>query len=452
MWLWDPSPQLSDPAVRAQFFEFLARERIRRVWAQVGTEPQPAAAAQPKPAGQPTVSRRQLTRREEWRALLADAHNRGVRIEALDGDPAWALAVRHHEPLGIVEAILAFNRESPSTSQFDGIHLDIEPYLLFPWRFRMARQSLLREYLNLITRIQERAYEFPGMQVGVDIPSWWQATDDRTGRAIGDVEFGGVRKAASYHLIDRLDNVGIMNYRNFAEGPDGLISHGDDLLTYADRARHAKIWMGVETSRSTPTPVWFVVGLPSETVDALLEQGSTGIGRDNRFDGHRVRLFDDDLNTHVGLALTPGELEHPSPAVRAALADLARRLGVMSKPGPSDRGDLARNRALRAIAGDREWQEPVARPIVDPVSGAEYPGVLATAIMLPKLTFAGLSPEVMRRETAIAEAAFAAHASYTGLAIHHYESYLALVGPATAARTGRRLAWPFQRYGSIGTR
>ncbi|MCX6550245.1 MAG: hypothetical protein NTY02_04410, partial [Acidobacteria bacterium] len=407
IWLWDPDPMLTQAGARADFFRFLEQEKITIVWAQVGTEAGPGSG-------------RQLKHRAEWRSWLAEAHQRHIRIEALDGDPSWALKAYHGAPLGVVEAILAFNREAGPREQLDGLHLDIEPYLLTAWRFRLARQTLLREYLDLLVTAQTRLYEFPGMQFGVDIPSWWGSTDERTGRPIADVLFQGTRKAASEHLIDRLDNVGIMNYRNFAEGGDGLIGHGTDILAYADKARHARIWMGVETSRSTPTPAWFAVGLPSADVDRILEGPTPVIGQDSRLDGFRVRLFDDGFNTHVGLSIPDADQARPSPALLTALAKIAARFSVLSTPGPADRGVVAEARALRAFRSDREWQDPAPRPIVDPQTKAEYPGFAATSVMLPKLTFAGLPAETMRRELAVAENVFATYGSYAGIAVHHY--------------------------------
>lgn len=451
MWLWDPGTRLLDAAARASFFRVLERDRIRTVWAQVETEAAPAEQTSPPQPGEPRPAPRRLTRRDEWRVVLGEAHGRGIRIEALDGDATWALRAYHQIPLAVVDAVMRFNRESGPRQQFDGVHLDIEPYLLIPWRFRRAREQLLREYLDLLLQCQARVYEFPGMQFGVDIPFWWGAIDDRTGRPIGDVRFQGVQKAASDHLLDRLDNVGIMNYRNVAGGKDGLISHGTALLAYADRARRARVWMGVETSTSAPVRVWFAVGLATAEADRRLQQPGQRIALDNTVDGFRARLYDDGINTHVGLSIPDGQADRPAPAFMAALVKLAQDFGALSASSQTaGRADAATQQALRGLRADREWDAPAARPIIDPSSGVAYPGIAATSVMLPKLTFAGLHPDVMRRELAIAEQAFTTHTSYAGVAIHHYGSYVALVGAPSVA--GRLFGSATAGYRSSGIR
>ena len=38
--------------------------------------------------------------------------------------------------------------ESPAAARFDGLHFDIEPYLLLSWRYPRSREQLLRELLE----------------------------------------------------------------------------------------------------------------------------------------------------------------------------------------------------------------------------------------------------------------------------------------------------------------
>lgn len=245
LWVWDSAPLLQDASARQRFLEFCRARAIDVAWIQV-TRHLPGET--------------RLEHEDGWRELLRDAHRSGVKVHALDGDPAYVFHERHYVVLGLVDTIIRFNREAPPDARFDGIHLDNEPYLVAGWQFPVMRERLLAEYLELNARVQNAVRGEGGLEYGVDIPFWWQYQDDQTGAPIGDVTFNGVRKAASFHILDIVDNVGIMDYRNVAGGNDGIIAHARGLLEYASGTK-AKVFVGVETS-----PV-AAVGLPKLTFD-----------------------------------------------------------------------------------------------------------------------------------------------------------------------------------------
>jgi hypothetical protein len=238
VWQWDSRRQVADPAARADFFAFAAREQIRRVWMLL-----PHTDAQ----GVPTDGVTSLAvNRDALRALLADAHQRGIAVEVLDGAPQYALAENHGRPLALVDAVIAFNDAAPQGQQFDGVHFDIEPYLLPGWPILELREQILAEYLDLGVESRRRL-ALAGIAFGVDVPYWWQDA------ASAGVTYGGVRKAAALHCIDRFDNVGIMNYQLEADGRSGMIARGTGLLAYADQVRRARVFMGTETTTMPAT-------------------------------------------------------------------------------------------------------------------------------------------------------------------------------------------------------
>jgi hypothetical protein len=80
------------------------------------------------------------------------------------------------------------------------------------------------------------------------IPFWFDG--------IEEVEWNGKRQKLSEHVQDIYDYVAIMDYRNFAAGSDGIISHALDELEYAGRMNR-KVMIGVETLPATPEKVSF---------------------------------------------------------------------------------------------------------------------------------------------------------------------------------------------------
>ncbi len=412
LWVWDPTPLLADAGERQQFFEFCRERGIGVVWMQIATTSAGRRA-------------RALERAADWRAFLGEAHRAGLAVHALDGDPRYARREQHALVLGIVDAVIAFNATAPADQRFDGIHFDTEPYLLLDWQDPSRRERLLEDFLDLNARAQAKA-RAAGIVYGIDIPFWWQASDDETRDAIGAVTFRNVRKPASLHCLDLLDNVGIMDYRTVAAGGDGIVAHAEDLLAYADRSGHARVYVGVETSTTDDAGYWFLTGIPRQAFRDVVTGRARGGEILNRA---RLTVVADGTSVHLGVRIAPHPtLRNLSDAV-SVLADLAR---LFALPAADEAVTARVDAAIRALRREGEWRDPRADTFADPVSHRVFDAVRASRIMLPKLTFAGKTNEDMERELSAAEANFATHPSYAGIAVHHWASYRSRFEPAPA--------------------
>ncbi|HKC55974.1 MAG TPA: hypothetical protein VKC35_07600 [Vicinamibacterales bacterium] len=250
LWVWDPSPLLDDVRERGVFLDFYERHRIGTVWAQIST------------GG--TGAQRRLDRAAEWRVLLAEVHRRGMTLHALDGDPQYALRAQHDVALSMIDAVSAYNAAVPPLERFDGMHFDNEPYLLPEWMEPAARARLLADYLDLNERAAARSHA-AGLAYGVDIPFWWRSADPTD------------------RLLDIADNVGIMDYRNQAGGPDGIVAHAVDTLERTDQIAKARVFVGVETggaAAGTPSKVTFA-GTSIRDMNAELDTAEKALA------GHR---------------------------------------------------------------------------------------------------------------------------------------------------------------------
>lgn len=244
LWVWDSPPILQDVSARQRFLEFCRERGVDIAWIQVARSP----------AGN------RLQHENGWRDLLRDAHRAGVNVHALDGDPSYALRQRHYVVLTLVDTIVRFNRDAPPDARFDGIHLDNEPYLLAGWELPVVRERLLAEYLELNARVQQAMRNEGGLEFGVDIPFWWPSPE----------------------ILDLVDNVAIMAYRNVADGNDGIVALARPLLEYGHRTA-ARVFVGVETSlaASVELPKLTFDGLSNEAMDhelALADAAFTGHG------------------------------------------------------------------------------------------------------------------------------------------------------------------------------
>jgi hypothetical protein len=267
VWVWETVPLLRDVDERRAFFDFCARHEISVAGVQVATHV--------------TEAGRVLTDATQWRAVLAESRRRGVRLHALDGDPHYALRSQHDTGLAIVQAVAAYNASVGERERFAGIHFDIEPYLLPEWRDPGSRERLLAEYLDLNAKAAKLA-RAAALVYTVDIPFWWQSVDSTTGEPVSITTFQGERKSALDHLLAIVDNVGVMAYRNVADGPDGIISVALDTLDRADRIGKARAFIGVETEKvsdGVPAKVTFAGKTLAELWKELQAVDDVFVGR-----------------------------------------------------------------------------------------------------------------------------------------------------------------------------
>ena len=428
MWVWMTEQLLTDATQREEFFAFCLKHEVRQVWTQaLYTMSKVDNASQSGPFGFLATPRCELKYVNEWRNFNKEAHYYGVKVHALDGYPEFAQKEFHHIPLAVVDALIRFNKSVAPVERFDGVHFDNEPYLLVGWHDTKRRQQILTEFLDLNSKCQAKIRENSEMEYGVDIPFWWQERDPKTGHCPGDVTFNGRRKPASFHCIDLLDNVGIMNYRDEADGADGMIAHGRDLLNYADKTNGARISMGVEIFREQPADVWFVTGLsPKDFADATSGSGSD-FAHLSRIDGYRFNVFNDGRFIHVGVALPPAK-DLDRERLQRTLVQIGRRFGKTTNQRSKTETERVQEAASNAIRKNPVWSDFISRDITDPKTGDKFSGFMATSMMLPKTTFADDTFYDFKKQTHEAEDYFGRYKQYQGTAIHCYKEFRNFVG------------------------
>ncbi|MFT5324798.1 MAG: hypothetical protein ACI8P0_002663 [Planctomycetaceae bacterium] len=414
MWVWTTAAIIGDSRETDRLLEACRAERIAHLWMQLPYKVESIGSV----SARPTSVRIQSV--DHLRAFIRKAHNQKIKIHALDGSPEFAIQSGHSIPLAVVDAVAEFNSISKPEERFDGVHFDNEPYLLLGWGNAGLREEILHDLLTLNLECQHKARE-AGLTFGVDVPFWWNAHDAESGEAAGAVTFHGSRKAATFHCIDHLDNVGIMNYRDQADGADGMLAHGLDILKYGDKTAHASVFMGVETFRYEPQPVWFSLGLPESEFAAALTDRARDLAGLSRLHGLRLYRLHAAGQVHVGVELPPPDatserIQHTEAAIRI----LAREFGHYSG-GASDQQLLATTR--EEVERSTEWTNWLRRPVQDSAAGVSFSGFVTTRLMPSKVTFADDSIASFIEETGFAEQTFGRYRSYGGLAIHSWESY-----------------------------
>ncbi|MAX27795.1 MAG: hypothetical protein CMJ19_25145 [Phycisphaeraceae bacterium] len=191
-------------------------------------------------------------------ALISQAADHNIKVEALEGGPEMAEKKNLPSTLARLKMILDFNQSLPTGKKLVGIHYDIEPYTSPLWKKDMdSRQSVMTNLLDFahIARKQLDA-QTPAMTLAFDIPFWYDNKTKPDDNCV--LTYNGQSKNLYQHLIDVSDYIGIMSYRQTAKGSNGVLAHVQNELDYA-RTVGKKITPALETIelKSSPTITFF---------------------------------------------------------------------------------------------------------------------------------------------------------------------------------------------------
>jgi hypothetical protein len=228
IWTWeeDSTAMLQQPAAAGRAIAFLKEKSVDTVFlyadAYQGRNPLVSDPAQ-------------------YRRLVRRLHASGLRVYALLGSAPlhterYVLPAQHANAVAMLQRVLDYNRTAAPEERFDGVNVDIEPHILPEWPAR--KLALLAGFLDMSDALM-RTVRASGqsLPVGPAIPFWLDGIE---------LEWKGKRKPVSQHVQDTYDYVALMDYRDRAEGGDGIVSHAIDELQYG-AAIGRRVLIGVET-------------------------------------------------------------------------------------------------------------------------------------------------------------------------------------------------------------
>ena len=201
MWVWQQD-QAKDPAKAAQLLEFAAAHEVTHLY----LESEALLVEDP----------------ERLVAFIGEADAACVAVELLFGAAAWAQAEHHAEPLALVEGALALVAGVVGPRPV-GLHFDIEPHGLPDWD--VDPEGYASEYLDLLD-VMAANMQGSELSLTVDIAFWYDTVM---------VERDGATRPLSELVQDRVDRVVVMDYRDHAEPPDGIIDNAAAEVDYAEQ-------------------------------------------------------------------------------------------------------------------------------------------------------------------------------------------------------------------------
>jgi len=355
LWVWNTAEILASKEFQNDLLRFLQGQGFTRIFLQL-----PEGKTQGDAPGEIRLDPDRL------RPFLATLSRAGVAVSALDGFKNYALPEWHGGVLRTIDNVIRYNRESEPSERFSGIHYDVEPYLIKGFA-GPRRQAFLQGYLELLEKVVQKTKPAQ-THFGVDIPFWYDAVDELTGKPI-PIAFRGVSKPASEHVIDLVDEVAIMDYRTAAYGADGVIAMAQDELAYASE-QGKTVFVGLETTELPDEELIDFGGVPSSDLNRKIP------------------------NTRFVL-LVPGS--------NAASVHLV---------SPSN---------WLALRGELESRS------IDLASLLWWPVRNTTLVPGHRLTFSSLGADQMRQTMTEAHSELARFSSFAGFAVHDYLGYRRLL-------------------------
>jgi hypothetical protein len=212
MWLWNDS-DISTNAKRTKVIDFAANKKVTTIYLHseglLKNTPQVLAN------------------------FISLAATRNIGVELLFGAPEWTFPENHPIALALVAKANAFV-SSLQGAKPRGLHFDVEPHALPSWAANQTKYG--NQLLDLFIKIQKA--KLPGLYLNADIAM---------GYSVVNITRNGVTKPLAHWLVDAVDRTTVMTYRDYAHGPDSIISHGNGPVNYAATIGK-RSHIGVETT------------------------------------------------------------------------------------------------------------------------------------------------------------------------------------------------------------
>lgn len=288
MWIWEPESYklLLNPGSRQVLEAFLTdtqtygQDPVKTLYLAIGSY-----------AGYNALEEQQ----EELRSFMSWAHSKNLQVHALIAggtSPAYMGAYEkyHSRAVREMEKVINYNLVAGDMEKFDGINVDIEPYI--SPEFRDPSQFLQKEYLDVLQKMIDRR-DIAGIRLpfGPAVPKWYD-----TSAQGANVVWNGSSKWLSEHVQDISDYISIMDYRDTADGSAGIIAGAAGELAYAEQiGKPNSVVVGVETldianSGDPETITFWEEG--RNHMEAELDKVYVAYGQNSSFGGIAVHHYD----------------------------------------------------------------------------------------------------------------------------------------------------------------
>ncbi|WP_424860283.1 hypothetical protein [Streptomyces sp. MMS24-I29] len=247
MWVWE---QNSYPAV----FDTAARDRLGRMMDDTTTFPG-SDPVRTLYLGVDDYQGKDMLReaRPQVASFIRWARGRGYHVQAVVAAgtvPPYLGVLPQYQDHAVREfqKVLDYNLSAPADARFDGVNVDIEPYILPQWK-EPGSGNIPVVWLDLLEKLVHlRDASGQPLLFGPAIPSWF----DSSTVCCTAVTWHGKTAPLSDHVQDLSDYVSLMDYVDHADGPGGIIARAAHEVAYARQiGKPESVVIGVETKDLT---------------------------------------------------------------------------------------------------------------------------------------------------------------------------------------------------------
>ncbi|KAH7110113.1 hypothetical protein B0J11DRAFT_208247 [Dendryphion nanum] len=169
-----------------------------------------------------------------WSNFISRCSASGIAVEALMGDAQWVLGKSSPNCDTLeqqLDWVQQYQKSAAAGAKLSGLHMDVEPWGLPGWTSNTA--TLISSLLSIASKVTAvgRSLNIP---TAADIPFWAYTVK---------CQYGTLDAC----LIDQVDSVTLMTYRNTATDLIGIATPALESMEKANSAGKP-VWLAVETS------------------------------------------------------------------------------------------------------------------------------------------------------------------------------------------------------------
>ena len=202
-WFWSPDSWQSRPQ---RIFDNQATLGLKRIYITV------------------PVSEGRVQHTGQLRQFLQIAHQRGLQVWAVLGDPHAVLERERQHFLALAGAYQVFNADG-GQQRLDGLQLDIEPYLLPGYQLNPA--VWLEKQAKTVNAVHQTA---PSLALDMVLPFWFEPLHGDGAALLADIEAN-------------IASITVMNYRT---DPEQIREFAEKFLAWGE-LRHKAVYIALES-------------------------------------------------------------------------------------------------------------------------------------------------------------------------------------------------------------